>query len=208
MKTLALPNLWLLLALLLLLVVSPFLDKSDGTWIRVLFSLLMLSTVHVARHRRLELIAAAALAILWLALSWAEEAGLQRDLAPFTDMVLIALLTLTLVLVLVGTLSDGRVTVDTLCGAVAIYLLIGTTWAVTFSLLETLQPGSFHGLSEGGGSNWTELLYLSLTTLTTLGYGDIAPASAPARIWANLEAIFGVLYLSILVARLVSLYRN
>lgn len=207
MKIFNLPNLWLMLALLLLILVSPFLD-SDGPWTRVLFSLFLLSAVHVARHRRLELVSAAVLAGLWLALSWSDWGTLRLWLLPAADAVLIALLVLTLCLVLVGTFSAGEVTTDTLCGAISIYLLIGTTWAVTFSVLEVLQPGSFDGLSDSDGSTWTHFLYFSLTTLTTLGYGDITPASGPAQIWANLEAVFGVLYLTILVARLVSLYRN
>ena len=48
----------------------------------------------------------------------------------------------------------------------------------------------------------------SLTTVTTLGYGDITPISPVARIWATLEAVTGVLYIAVLVARLVSLYRR
>ena len=57
-------------------------------------------------------------------------------------------------------------------------------------------------------SAWTQFLYFSLTTLTTLGYGDITPINPFARIWATLEAVVGTLYVAILVARLVSLYRR
>lgn len=207
MNVLRLPNFWLLSALLLLLLVSPFLP-AEGVWTRAIFSLLLLSAVHVARHRPVELIGAAILAGLWLLLSWADLGGLRSGGTLVTDAVLVVLLVLTLILVLIGTFSHGQVTADTLCGAVAVYLLIGTTWAVTYGVLEKLQPGSFAGLSEIGGSNWVHFLYFSLTTLTTLGYGDVTPVSAPAQIWANFEAIAGVLYLTILVARLVSLYKN
>jgi hypothetical protein len=54
---------------------------------------------------------------------------------------------------------------------------------------------------------WNQLVYFSLTTLSTLGYGDISPVKAFARLWATLEAAVGVLYLAILVARLVAVYR-
>jgi hypothetical protein len=50
------------------------------------------------------------------------------------------------------------------------------------------------------------LIYYSLTTLTTTGYGDILPVSPWARSLANAEMVIGVLYLAILMARLVSLY--
>jgi len=52
------------------------------------------------------------------------------------------------------------------------------------------------------------LLYLSLITLTTLGYGDIVPVTPPARLVAALEATTGVLYIAITVARLVSAYQK
>ena len=50
-------------------------------------------------------------------------------------------------------------------------------------------------------TDWSQLLYFSLTSLTTLGYGDITPLSPVARVWSTLEAVTGVLYIAILVAR-------
>ena len=49
------------------------------------------------------------------------------------------------------------------------------------------------------------MLYFSLTTLTTTGYGDIVPVDPLARSMANLESIIGQFYLAITVARLVTL---
>ena len=53
-----------------------------------------------------------------------------------------------------------------------------------------------------------DFLYFSFTTLTTLGYGDMTGLHPVARVWSTLEAITGSLYIAVLVARLVSLYRN
>jgi hypothetical protein len=50
------------------------------------------------------------------------------------------------------------------------------------------------------------VLYFSLATLTTLGYGDIVPTSAVSRMLASVEAVVGQLYLTVLVARLVGLH--
>jgi voltage-gated potassium channel len=49
-------------------------------------------------------------------------------------------------------------------------------------------------------------MYFSFTTLTTLGYDDVAPTNTVARIWATLEGVTDTLYLTILVARLVAIY--
>ena len=54
----------------------------------------------------------------------------------------------------------------------------------------------------------SELLYFSLVTLTTVGYGDIVPIAGEVRMLAALEAIAGVLYVAITVALLVSGYKR
>jgi hypothetical protein len=48
--------------------------------------------------------------------------------------------------------------------------------------------------------------YFSFVTLSTVGYGDITPVSKVARMLAALEAMTGLLYVAVLIARLVSLY--
>ncbi len=42
--------------------------------------------------------------------------------------------------------------------------------------------------------------------MTTLGYGDISPLSATARMLAYVQAVFGQFYIAVLVAGLVSAY--
>ena len=49
------------------------------------------------------------------------------------------------------------------------------------------------------------MLYFSVTTLTTTGYGDIVAVDPFARSLANLEAVIEQFYLAITVARLVTL---
>ncbi len=85
------------------------------------------------------------------------------------------------------------------------YLLLGYTWWSAYLSLEIRLPGSFRS---GAASTVTpgDLLYFSVVTLTTLGYGDVAPVSREARSLAMLEALAGVLYLAVLVARLVAAY--
>src|SRR6202040_2766964 len=57
----------------------------------------------------------------------------------------------------------------------------------------------------GGPDELATMLYFSLTTLTTTGYGDIVPVDPFARSLANLESVIGQFYLAITVARLVTL---
>lgn len=101
-----------------------------------------------------------------------------------------------------------RVGQDELYASASAYLMFGFTWTGVYGLVEFLQPGSFSNLSGSEGVIWDKLFYFSFVTLTTLGYGDVAPLSDIARHTAILESIAGVLTLSFLVARIVSLYRK
>ena len=97
-------------------------------------------------------------------------------------------------------------TPDVLYGAISVYLMIGLTWSVAYLLLENLYPGSFYidaAHNPDGYLNLSDLLYYSYVTLTTLGYGDITLVTSQARSLAFLEAVCGVLYVAVLVARLV-----
>jgi len=118
----------------------------------------------------------------------------------------------TAVVVLRQTLGGGAVTADTIAGAICFYLLLGVIWALIYALVELAHPGSFvdggRPVSSAIGGHRLlvpELLYLSLVTLSTLGYGDILPVTPPARMLAALEGIIGPLYLAVLIARLVGL---
>ena len=75
------------------------------------------------------------------------------------------------------------------------------------SLFHWAAPGSFAGLPADAGVHFdSSLVFFSFVTMTTLGYGDIVPASPAARSLATLQAVVGQLYLAVLVARLVGLH--
>ena len=68
------------------------------------------------------------------------------------------------------------------------------------------MPGSFVG--PDGALDQTEYLYFSYTTMTTLGYGDITPATPLAAILSSLEAVTGLLDVAVMIARLVTMFRD
>jgi voltage-gated potassium channel len=104
----------------------------------------------------------------------------------------------------------GSVTSGRLYGLVSLYILLGVFYYSIFNLLETIHPRSFMETAAWASNGVTRhsLLYLSLITLTTLGYGDIVPVTPAARMFAAFEAMTGVLYIAITVARLVSAYQK
>jgi voltage-gated potassium channel len=90
---------------------------------------------------------------------------------------------------------------DALAGAVFGYFLLVVVWALFFRALDIWSPGAFTFSADG--DPFTETLYFSLVTITTLGYGDVSPVAPFARISAGLEAATGTLYIAILIARIV-----
>ncbi len=99
-----------------------------------------------------------------------------------------------------------KVDTNTIFGAMNIYLIAGLIWAYAFILLNHFDSSAFHLPGYETLSNEVELFtYYSYSTLTTLGYGDIVPESAQARMLSVLEAVFGQLYLAIVVAKLVTI---
>ena len=103
--------------------------------------------------------------------------------------------------------APGRITFHRLQGAMVVYLSLATIFANAFGLVWQLVPGAFANLPPAapGASEFATMLYFSLATLTTTGYGDIVPLNPFARSLANLESVIGPFYLAITVARLVTM---
>ncbi|HXO36330.1 MAG TPA: ion channel [Candidatus Acidoferrales bacterium] len=90
--------------------------------------------------------------------------------------------------------------------AVNIYLLLGLLWAAIYLAIDAFSPGAIR-MGSGPADRQTELLYFSLITLTTVGYGDIVALSGTARILTALEGVTGVLYIATTVALLVGRFK-
>ena len=95
-----------------------------------------------------------------------------------------------------------RVGLNTIYASLCVYLLLGIIWSILYVLAYLHTPEAFSNLHGTRG----ELVYYSFVTLTTLGYGDIAPLTALARTLAYMEAVAGQFYLAVLVAGLVGAY--
>lgn len=96
-----------------------------------------------------------------------------------------------------------------LLACVGLYLIIGMFYYAVFNLIQEIHPGSFMEVGQPSlPVSRHSLLYLSLATLTTVGYGDVLPVSRPARMIATVEAVTGVFYVAITVARLVAAYHQ
>ena len=108
-------------------------------------------------------------------------------------------------------LKQREVTGETISNAVAVYLLLGLTWGVVYVVLFELDPAAFNFGATPIPDRldmFPVLAYFSMTTLATIGFGDITPVSLQARYAAVAEGIAGQFYLAILVARLVGMHMS
>jgi hypothetical protein len=99
-------------------------------------------------------------------------------------------------------LEQEHVDANTVFGALCAYLFLGLSFAVVYNVLVELNPAAIF-TPEEGEPTFVTWVYFSFTTLSTLGYGDIAPRTYTARMLAILEALIGQIYLVVVVARLV-----
>ena len=137
---------------------------------------------------------------------WWPEAGpvWVPAAAMVSQTIFLALVSGSLLRWLIG---EKRVTRDLLLAAFALFMLLGYVWSSLYNLMELQAPGSIGG-PEGHPVTQTDLLYYSFMTLTTTGFGDFAPISRAAQQVATLEALVGILFPTVLVARLVALYQT
>jgi hypothetical protein len=100
---------------------------------------------------------------------------------------------------------DDRVTRDELYATGAAFTVVAWGFAYLYVAAQVVWPGSFTGLGGVSEQSWFELLFLSFTTLTSVGLSDVTPVLAHARSLVMVEQVAGVLYVALVVARLVGL---
>lgn len=123
-----------------------------------------------------------------------------------TIFLLAALLAATPVAIVRRILAHREVRVETILGAICVYVLIGLFFTMLFIGI-AIDSGSAHRfLAQPGQHGPSAYLYLSFVTLTTVGFGDLTPASNLARSLVVFEAMIGQIFLATLVARLVALF--
>lgn len=112
------------------------------------------------------------------------------------------------VMVMIYLFQAQQVRLDTIFSGVAAFFLLAITWTEAYKVLSYFNLNSFRP-PFGDFANAPEVvhlraLYYSLSTITTVGFGDILPRGATAQILSGLEASAGQLFLAVLIARLVS----
>ncbi len=195
-----------LVVAILMFLVSPMLADSDAGLIALslLAFVTLLAALFAAEVRRRPFTLAVGLSgFAWLLLILQTVADVEVLLAP-RALISIGIWVVAPVAVLARVLRDRRVTLNTVYGALAAYFLIGLAWGFLYDTIEVIDAGSFAFPGPPQESYTDELLYFSLVTQTTLGFGDVTPIKAIPRTMSAVQAVVGQFYLVVLVARLVA----
>lgn len=99
-----------------------------------------------------------------------------------------------------------RVTLETILGALCVYIYVGFMAAFAFGFIDDVSSEPF--FAQGPDVDLGDFFYFSFVTISTLGYGDLTPALDIGQQLAVLEAVVGQVYLVTLVARLVTMFRT
>jgi len=200
---------YLFVAILLQIVVGASMESTPASLavFSVLTLLMLVAAAAIIGRRRNVLIVAMLLAATIFGLQiWGHTAH-NREMVAVSRVLGLSFNLWVIIYLLRYTLRDDVLTADKLFGAAAAYLLIAELWMYVYGLLQWQQAGMFavNGtvvplLSLG------EVIYFSVTVLTTTGFGDIAPATPVARSAVIFEQVVGVLYVAVLIARLTGVY--
>jgi voltage-gated potassium channel len=197
-----------LVVLTLFIVATPFVATLPGGELlnTGLLTLVLTAGLLVIQAHRGTLVLATALLVPGVAAKWINY--YRPELMPAAVYLAFGMLFLALVAVqfLRFILRAPRVTGQVLEAGISTYLVFGLLWTMAYMLVGRLIPGAFAFAAPDQSMNAANALYYSFVTLTTMGYGDILPVSRAARMLAILEATTGVLYMSVLIARLVGMY--
>ena len=207
-----LPSFWMLLALAASIALYPFSDQAR--WLRQAAQIMDIAVVlMVVRLLRQHAaiwhsgwVISVPLILLQLAHLFSDSPSLE--LAMLFAQVLFHLYAVIALLSYV--LTDDVIDLDEMLALASTYALLSLLWASAYAIVVHFDAAAIFINPSNNAKNYvsfSDLVYFSLTTLTSTGYGEITPVSPAARALAMLQQWFGVLFVAMLIARLTSLYK-
>ncbi|MGD9581684.1 MAG: potassium channel family protein [Vampirovibrionia bacterium] len=195
---------FLLFSLILMIFLMPVSDASGESLIStIVMSVILIGSIYSIIQNKKFLYTSIVLVVASLVINWLQELWPHNSILHWMFLIQPIFLLYVTVLIVINMIKAENITADIILGSMCGYLLVGVTWGLFFEFLIIIEPNSFSIPIEYITDS--DLYYLSFTTISTLGYGDITPKSSLAKAFCVLEAIIGLFYVSTLVARLVAL---
>jgi ion channel len=200
---------FLLATLVALVLAFPFLKEVAAPLVLVIplagvfLAGVVVTDSHPVHLRRAALTAAAQVGLTLLSIGTPAGNGLYKLTVALALLATLALILLSIWCVLGYVLRAQVITRDQIYAGICVYIMLGFAFGALFYLINILDPSSF--AAAGPANSSPDLMYFSFVTLATLGYGDIAPRTPAVRALAVLEALVGMIYIAVFMARLVSM---
>jgi hypothetical protein len=202
------PSAILLAAQLAAVLLYPFMESSDaGRALFSVFGIAILGLVVLAVRTSPALTWVAVLLGLPATVLLLIQAVTGRDeLLPWSSALEAVLYLYAAGALIAYMLEDHIITRDELFAVGATFTLVAWAFAYMYTVVQAVSPGSFTAaVSPEAERSWMELLFLSFTTLSSTGLGDVIPIRPFARGVVMLEQVAGVAYVAMVVSRLVGL---
>ena len=207
---------WLLAALLVMLLVGPLIGRFEliGTGFYIgdlVIAVVLVSSVKFLFANPIHFFSClilTSLAIIAGVLSRLVDTDYSSQILVAGHFMEASLLGYMTALIAMDIFTTEDVDRDTISGSISVYLLVASFFAIIFTIIQIIDPAAFDippdvEIADPSMGPNRLMAYFSITTITTLGYGDITPRHEFARSVANFEALLGQVYLTVLVARLV-----
>jgi len=151
------------------------------------------------------------MAIIVILIVWVSDALDLYILNTLSFLANILFFDLIVVLLILQIANSKTVTLQVILESINAYLMLGLSFSILIALVCVIDPGAFSfkhlaTRAESTISYFSDYTYYGFVTLTTLGYGDIAPLTPVAKSLSNFISITGQLYVAIIIAALVSKY--
>jgi hypothetical protein len=182
-------------------------DSAIGDPLRILLlGLLLWLAMRLHGLRTFHGVTIAVTLLLTAAAVVAKQVGSPRVASGVVGAATLILITGMIAAIVSAILQIGEIDTSAVLGVLCVYLLLALFFAAINQLLGAFSTHYLNGTGQPASAS--DLLYFSVITLATVGYGDITPASAVARAVIVVEALTGQLYLVSVVAAVVSAWRR
>lgn len=202
------PSALLLVAQLAGVLLYPFMEGSDvGRALFSVFGIAILSLVVLAVQRTPALTwVGVLLGIPATVLLLIQAVTGSADLLPYSSALEAVLYFYAAGALIAYMLADHEITRDELFAVGATFTLVAWGFAYTYTVCQAIEPGSFTAAVDPEGQRtWMELLFMSFTTLSSTGLGDVIPVKPFARALVMIQQLAGLAYVAMVVSRLVGL---
>lgn len=196
---------YLLASTMMLVFLSSFFPNTHFFINEVTLSLFMLANINFIRHNKRIILIMILFAVVSILLAWVpNDLSLGLKFLATERVILILFISVIISLIISQILKSKVVSVNLILGVITIYILFGLMAGDINQLILYYDSNAFSGNIDI--NEIADLRYFSYVTVTTLGYGDISPASPIARAVAVFFSLVGQIYLAVVIAVIVGKY--